>query len=536
MTAIATEFTAAARAAEANLARNLAELQSHQPALTEELADLSPDVEWLFGRDGALTARPPDGSWWSGSSLPQRTAQALLEKMDLRAPVTCFLSPTHAAQIRITLDRLGDERALIAVVPDMLDLRLILACDDFHQPIAAGRLWFAAGELWDQSLEQILNEHDGLPTPGQFVRTPLVEPAVMDAMIAAAQAVFSREITRRTAAVQSLFAATTPTPGKVCIIAHQTFRLWEDAGHILAAIADHEDWPVMNPDDPCQASPVAFARATAGCGAILTVNAGRADLPSELPATTRIITWITGPRIPRFIETAIHDRLLIADQRWKSLGLSSGWRPDRIDVAAWPAQKHTSTGTGLGVIADTIPLLTPEFDLSSHRVLWDSIALELSRDPFAAGLDAQAYLSKWLRGTNIASDSLDQPKFIDRLIVPAYQQGLVRWLIDAGIEIRLFGRGWDQIDEFAQLHRGAVKTREELRASLQGCAALAHVWPANWTHPIESAGLPVLRRGSKEREIWLAEAKRLARGESRPPTPAAPEISPDLLRRAISAR
>src|SRR5206468_5353907 len=116
-----------------------------------------------------------------------------------------------------------------------------------------------------------------------------------------AQAVFSREIARRTDVVRSLFAATTSSPGKICVVAHQTFRLWGDAGHILAAIADREHWTGMNPDDPCQASPVAFARAAAGCGAIVSVNAGRADLPSELPATTRIITWITGPRIPRFI-------------------------------------------------------------------------------------------------------------------------------------------------------------------------------------------------------------------------------------------
>jgi hypothetical protein len=536
MTATAIESTAATRAADENLARNLAALRYRQPALAKEVVELSPDVEWVFGRDGALTARLPDDGWWSGSSLPHRTAEALLEKMDLRAPVTCFLSPTHAAQVRITLDRLGEERALLAVVPDMIDLRLMLSCDGFDEPIAAGRLWFAAGEQWGQGLEEILSDHDGLPTPGQFVRTPLVEAAQMDAMITAAQAVFSREIARRTRALQSLFAEATPIADKVCIVAHETFRLWEDAGHVLAGIAAQEGWTVMNPDDPCQASPVAFARAAAGCGAVVAVNAGRADLPAELPANTRVVSWITGPRIPRFVEVGTDDRLLVADQRWKGLAISSGWRADRVDVAGSPAQKLTTSGSGLGVIADTQPLVTPEFELSSHRVLWDSIALELSRDPFAAGLDAQAYLSKWLRGTKIAPESLDQPKFIDRLIVPVYQQGLVRWLIEAGIDIRLFGRGWDQIDEFTAHHRGATTTREELHAAVQSCAALAHVWPANWAHPIESAGLPVLRRGAKEREMWLAEAKRLARGESRALTPAAPEISRDLLRRAIGAR
>src|SRR6266700_1527848 len=267
MTEVATESTAAMRAAERNFARNLDALRDRQTALAQELAELSPEVEWVFGRDGSLTARLPDGGWWSGCSLPQRAANALLEKMDLRAPVTCFLSPTHAAQVRVTLDRLGDGRALIAVVPDLIDLRLTLACDGFGEAIAAGRLWFAGGEQWDQVLEQILSDHDGLPTPGQFVRTPLVEAARMDAMIAAAQGVFSREIARRTRAVQSLFAEATPFAGKVCVVAHGAFRLWEDAGHVLAGMAAQDGWTVMNPDDPCQASPVAFARAAAGCGA-----------------------------------------------------------------------------------------------------------------------------------------------------------------------------------------------------------------------------------------------------------------------------
>jgi hypothetical protein len=533
MTAMATEFMAAMRAAEENFARNLESLRNRQPALAQEVAELSPEVEWVSGRDGSLTARLLGGGWWSGCSLPQRAANALLEKMDLRAPVTCFLSPTHAAQVRVTLDRLGDGRALIAVVPEMIDLRLMLSCDGFDEAIASGRLWFAAGEGWDQALEQILSDHDGLPTPGQFVRTPLVEAARMDAMIAAAQGVFSREIARRARAVQSLFAEATPLAGKVCVVAHGTFRLWEDAGHALAGIAAQEEWTVMNPDDPSRASPVAFARAAAGCGAVVTINTGRADLPSDLPTTTRVVSWITGPRIPRFVETGTEDRLLVADQRWKGLAISSGWRADRIEVAGWPAQRLSCAGSGLGVIADTLPLVTPEFELSSHRVLWDSIALELSRDPFAAGLDAQAYLSRWLRGTKIAAESLDQTKFVDRLIVPAHQQGLVRWLIEAGIEIRLFGGGWDQIDEFARRHRGAVRTLEGLYAAVQSCAGLAHVWPANWAHPIESAGRPVLRRGSKEREMWLAEARRLARGESRALVPAVQEISRELLWRAI---
>src|SRR5437868_5179326 len=97
-----TAVTAAAR----NYKSNLIALRSSQPDLAATLTDDRPDAQWLLGRDGSLTARV-SGQWWSGCSLPLRAAQTLLEKLDLGARVSCFLSPTHAAQLRVTLDRLS---------------------------------------------------------------------------------------------------------------------------------------------------------------------------------------------------------------------------------------------------------------------------------------------------------------------------------------------------------------------------------------------------------------------------------------------
>ena len=46
---------------------------------------------------------------------------------------------------------------------------------------------------------------------------------------------------------------------------------------------------------------------------------------------------------------------------------------------------------------------------------------------------------------------------------------------------------------------------------MEGCAALVHVWPAAWVHPIEAMGRAVLKRGSKSKEMWIGEAKRIGR-------------------------
>src|SRR4051794_24021803 len=94
------QSTAATAAAARNYQSNLSALRSSQVDLAAYLRPDMPQAEWLLGRDGSLTARL-NGQWWSGCSLPLRAAQTLLEKLDLGARVSCFLSPTHAAQLRV---------------------------------------------------------------------------------------------------------------------------------------------------------------------------------------------------------------------------------------------------------------------------------------------------------------------------------------------------------------------------------------------------------------------------------------------------
>jgi hypothetical protein len=541
--------TAAATLANRNLAANLQALRDRQPELADTVAARALDVEWLFARDGSLTARTANGAWCSGSSLPRRTAQAVLAKMELGAVVTCYLAPTHAGQLRVTLDRLTPDQALIAALPEIDDLRLMFGCESFAAEIAAGRLWFAWGNDWDRRLETLLAEHDGLPVPGQFVRTALIEEDQSRTMIAQAQAVLSREIGRRAALMQTLFNPHTDSDD-VLAIAPARFRLWEGAGHVIAHLASAAGWRVLNPDDPCNASPLAFARAAAGCKAVVAANLGRADWSDTLPPTLRVVTWLTAPRIPRFDPRAPHDALILADERWRAPAIASGWPAARITVGAWPtppfsrlvceprSQAHPTHN--LGIIADTTPIARPDFELSSHNVLWDTIAQELSADPFVVGNDPHAYLSRWLRRANIADDTVDATLFINRLIIPAYQQALVRILHKSGIDVALFGRGWHTIEEFARQSRGEINTPDALAHAIHSCTALVHVWPNACTHPIDAAGRPVLRRTFRGTDAWLADAKRLAAGDSaRHTPPTTPPITPqqvmDLIRKTPPA-
>jgi hypothetical protein len=423
-------------------------------------------------------------------------------------------------------------------VPDTRDLRLILACDDFSNEIDRGRLWFAAGEGWAVQLETLLREQDGLPLPGQFIRTALVDGERIDALIAGAQGIFQRESLRRADWItERLNREDRARTGTIGVWGPGAFRLWADQGAVLRRIARDEGWSGVETEDPCQASPVALARLAAACDVLVVANQGRVDLPVHLPPRTRVITWLTRPNVPACATEARGDRLLLAAPAWRAAALAAGWCEEQVAVAAWPRWQPGRAGTGLAVIADTSPIPHPENDLSSLNVLWESIARQIAEDPFAVGRDVEAYLTRWQRGVGIADEAIDRGVFVERLIRPAYAQGLVRLLSANGMDVKLYGRGWEQIEELAPRSAGEITCRSELERAVESSAALVHVWPEGEAHAVGAMGRAVLGRGAS-RQAWLREAATLARGAVDATVAGAAgttisELSADLLRQIV---
>ncbi|HEY8751196.1 MAG TPA: hypothetical protein VIM11_24645 [Tepidisphaeraceae bacterium] len=496
--------------AASNYAANRAALAALQPALAPLLLTPSADIDWIFARDGSLTAILPSQQWWGGCSLPRRAGQYMFKSLDIRGVVGCFLFPVHAAQVRISLDQLEAQQAIIAIIPDLQTLQIILHCEDFAVDFSANRLWFAAGENWESELAQIFVQNPGLPTPAEFIRAISPDNTQPDQLIEPAQKAFAHETTRRTALIQSLLTPPGRGPAKsntptLCVVAPSHFRLWNEAPTALVAtLADSQDFTarIFDSDNPASASPLGLARQASGANAVLTANLGRADLPPVIPNQTPVLTWITLPRIPAYDPSAPQDGLLLTDPGWKDRATSLGWPQDRIRIAAWPqaAIQATSTDTTTGeefaaFIDDTHPIVPPKIvkEFSSHLLLWDLIAQELARDPFQLKNDLDAYLSPRIAKFQIDPQSFDRSLFIERLIVPAYQQGLARALIAQKIPLRLFGTGWDQIESFAAHAAGPVESREHFQQIVAASGALVYAWPISHAHPIDAAGRPVIR-------------------------------------------
>src|SRR6266581_172687 len=183
----------AARQAVCNCEHNLRALASTQPDLAASFAHIGPDLEWVFARDGTLTALE-NGKWCGGCSVPSKAAEELLRTLHITAPVACFLAPSHAAQIAFALTQLGPEQAIIVIMPGVREIALALHCHDFSADISSHRLWFAAGEDWARQMSQILEANPGLPIPQQFIRTALLGEDVSGPLIATAQKIFTHEL------------------------------------------------------------------------------------------------------------------------------------------------------------------------------------------------------------------------------------------------------------------------------------------------------------------------------------------------------
>lgn len=520
-------------------------------------ADRQADRAFLPGRDGYLTHRSAAG-WAAGCSLPLRAAAQQLRTMDVSGPTACFLDPPHAAHLRVALGRLSASQAVVAVVLDPAALPVLLGCDDFSADVAAHRLWVVAGADWAQQLNVLFGRHAGLPTPSQFVRLNLPDASRLDPVIAEAQRVFAGVTADRTARAEAVRSAWRPPAApRLCVVTGRQFRLWADAGLALAdgvadAVAGSKngcDLEPTNPDDPLSGSTLAMLESAAACGALLTADFARADVPDLLPRDLPWATWVTTPRVPAVSAAGPNDRLVVADPAWGDAAVAVGWPAGRVRVGGWPAVLPAATPEDditaepspvephVALIADTVSLDPPDRldEFSSHRLLWGAIRQELHDDPWAAGTDPAAYLRSRQKRFDVQDASLDRALFVNQLITPAVAQGVARRLIADGVPLRLHGAGWAAIPEFAARAAGPIASRGQLARAARQAAALIDARPANWRNGTAALGQPVIRCGGRtaqavRHDVNLALAGRL------PAEPPVPAISPAAVLDWLTAR
>jgi len=491
--------TAAARQAANHFQINIATLARFQAELIDRLTTDEGDIGWMFARDGYLTCRD-ETRWWSECSVPMRAGRQLLKKLELSGTLGCFLHPGHAAQVRAAFEKILPTQAILVVIPDLRELRILLHCDDFSAEIGAGRLFFAGGPDWAGELEAIFKKFPGLPLPQQFLRTALLDDGEMSELSTEAQTVISRETTRRAERLPEIFthAANRPKTGRIVVLASSRLNLADFSNMALRKAIDEPSqpsrWTVLDPDHPFSAAPLALADAVKDADGLVTADLFRADLSGVVPPQTVWITWVTNGRIASHDPRFPADVLLLADPAWRPTAVKAGWPTASVHIAAWPQIVPTHALPAgqpvIALLANTLPIQIPQKfrDFSSQSLLWQYVEEELAKDPLALGRNPDQYLESRRQRFDIPDQMLDSATFLDRLIAPAYQQAMARRAINNGYALALIGRGWDQLPEFAPYAVGDAQSVADLARLLGRCHLLLEPFP---THCSVAAALPL---------------------------------------------
>ena len=520
--------------AQINWTNNMSSLRANQPAVAKLLDQVQLDLQWIYARDGSLTAMDHSGKWWGACSVPLLAGRAVLKTLETAQISSCILAPPHAGVVRAARQKMGVSPVLVVVQPDLEIARLILSTFDFSDDIARYRLWFACGSDWTAQLQEMFNAYPGLATPTRFIRTKWTGDEVITPMIAKAQEVFSKVLGERKPQVSQQHLSCRDKPvamndvRKMLLIGGGEFRLWDQGPTILhqqlAAIEESSKLVIQtfDTDDALNGSPLALLQAARECGSVISANICRADCNQLILAEIPWVTWITQPAVPKFETAGPRDALVLADANWRPLARKAGWPIERVRVCGWPHRVGACwPGPGrhapaLSLICNTqkveIPAAVKSY--SSHRLLWDLIEEELHVDPLAVE-KIDAYLADRAGQLNISLEVLDTRSFIERLIVPAYQQGLARMLIAEELPLQLHGSGWIDLPEFTAETVGEIISQEEFETAIADSAGLIYCWPERYAHAIDALDKPIVHRCGRDRSQLIRTARRVISGAAR---------------------
>lgn len=509
------EQTRAFADAARNYESNRAALEAVWPRTLLCLPESLPELEWLYARDGALSARHIDRQWFGQVSVPQKSAQKMLGKAIVTGSSAVLLAPTHAQQIRTVLNRMTRQQVLLVVLPGEFTAGVILACEDFSSEIRGQRLWIAAGPEWGEELIAILEKQDGIAPASMMIRVPGLNADTVERTLKPCEQILSKN--SQTHRNHLTLLHTKPRQPsrpirKLCVVTG-SFKLWDDAPFLLGQAITQTSLKtvVLDSSIPTQCSALKVARSADGCDALLTANLARADLPLVIPANVPWITWVTGNRTPDYVQGATVDRLIVAEEVHYRAAIARGWPESQVLVGHEPVRAPAASRTAqIAIFADLPSVTMPKSveDLSSQRLVWDRVEHEVSQNALCIGSSPDEYLYRLADEVGIARSAFPLVLFRTELLVPTFIRAFAKQLHARGTRFSIHGSGWDALPELEPHARGPIESADAFAAALAGCSGILDVWPGEVAHPARRAGRPILKPWGRD---WPALAREINR-------------------------
>jgi hypothetical protein len=507
--------TRAARLAHENYRANRSAVRDIQPTLLGAVPEELPDWEWIFARDGSLSARLPGRAWISGSSVPRALAERALQKLEAKGLCIGFVVPAHAQDVVVALSKLAPEQTLLVVHPADSFLIQLLACHDFSADLRSRKFILAVGPAWQREFADTFTRHPTLVPPHQLIKLPYASPRFVERVFGSIEHLIHQESQshQQKLRAMSIGMAGTSTSG-LLLAAGSSPRLWSSlTGHLLsvAAANDAADVSTLDTSDPTTASAMALARAAQSKSALLTADVGRADLPELLPVSKPWIAWCSHGRIPKRVESARRDKLILSSAQLLEPALRAGWNKSDLRVGLPIEIPPIAADAKPTMIVDFVPPHVPAAfnEFSSHRLLWEFIDSQLSADALFSNSPLQQTIPSLLAKFNIDPQSFPFDLLVRQLLEPAFARALAKQLVKRGVDFRLVGSGWDSEPELTGV-RSSVNC---LNDALAGASCLIDMFPGQRLHRQHFVRRPVVPTWGRS---WSALLRDLARPQSLP--------------------
>lgn len=487
--------TVALAEAARNYEANRIALEAACPAAAMALPDHLPEMEWLYARDGALTARHVDRQWFGDCSVPRRAAERLLAKFEINGTSAVMLAPSHAQQVRATLARATDRQAIVAVIPGEYDAGIIFACENFAAAIRSGRLLVVVGPDWNRQLDELLADRDGVAPATTMVRVPGINEAIVERMIKPCDTILSRHAQLHKQHL-TLIHGKPRNEKKIERVAVVTggWRLWRDERTLLEGAACASAEPVMiDIARPDTSSALSIARRAENCDALVMANVARADLPLLVPPTVPWVTLLTAGRPAAPSDLNKRDRLVLVDESQRAGAVAAGWPAERIDVLDRVAAQP-STGGRPALAIDLRPVVKPAAiaEMSSHGLVWDRILARLADVAHVETKPPLAMIAAVAETVGVSPGDLPNDMLWELAAVPTFAVALARRLRQMHVPFDLYGSGWEAVPDVVDCWRGPIADAAAFESIRASASAFFNVWPGSASHASRRAGLPLI--------------------------------------------
>lgn len=507
-------------AAERRLASNLAALGNVDSDLSGRLrlVRIEEHFEPAMGRDGWATLRRKtrDGkrTWIGRTSMPTISAPALLENFEDGGGNVVFFGAGQGMEVSLLLDGVKRHQTLFILEPDAVELAGVLCLFDYRAVLGRRSLVLVVATDPLEELLRFLKEHAGFDPPLRFLQWPWQDPieimrlkSGLEDMHATIGRHREGEVGRMALALRSRSGGKKSDPRSSCVVISRRDDV--DArmafGGLVAldgeAGGSKEDgpWRICGVDwhRPGHTSAVGLLEVIdrGNPQFVLLLNEVREQLGPLLSVDVPVVSWFLGPRHAAAVGSAgpgAGDKLF-ADSPATARRLARGGIPeDRIRILCAGADQSVLAATDQLVLgcADTavapgcdVAVLAYAADLSPSAwgielgtlaSIWRATVEALVRQAEEVSADQLPRILEQVvrRGRVTLSDAHLRDDLVDRLEFDVSQTILtsyyVRALVRGGIRVRLWGRGWEAVEDLRDMWAGPLPEGAGLGEVLAG--------------------------------------------------------------------